>query len=166
MQPLYLLLGSNYGSRAEYISRAKQAISEQIGVIEKESLWYETAPWGNTEQNDFLNQSVLVYTDVTPHNILQTIKGIEQSVGRTANFRWGPREIDIDILLLGDTVFESDTLHIPHRELHNRKFALVALNDIGAEAVHPVFNITVSELLAACTDECEVKPLQPNPYGL
>jgi 2-amino-4-hydroxy-6-hydroxymethyldihydropteridine diphosphokinase len=165
MQPLYLLLGSNCGNRAEYIGRAKLLVGEMLGSIEQSSAIYETAPWGNVEQQHFLNQAIMLKSAEEPHHILQVLKSIEREVGRTTSTHWGPREIDIDILLYGNVVLQCAKLNIPHAELRNRRFALTALRDVAADVTHPVLNKTIVELLDECTDDSEVTQLLPE-YGL
>jgi 2-amino-4-hydroxy-6-hydroxymethyldihydropteridine diphosphokinase len=160
-----MLLGSNCGNRLQYIVNAKLLIAEKIGAIEKESLMYETAPWGNNQQDSFLNQSILIFTELQPDSILLTIKQIENEVGRTATFQWGPREIDIDILMIGDVILNTVSLQIPHAQLHFRNFALVPLNEIAADAQHPVLQKTVATLLEQCPDTSAVYPLE-NIYEL
>jgi 2-amino-4-hydroxy-6-hydroxymethyldihydropteridine diphosphokinase len=161
MQPLYLLLGSNCGNRLQYFEKATFLVAEKIGVIAKQSSVYETMPWGNEQQSAFLNQALLVFSEMQPADVLHRIKQIEKETGRTFSSHWGPREIDIDILLYGNHVLQSESLTIPHPYLAERKFALVPLGEIAADAVHPVLQKTISELTANCSDKLEVKKLLP-----
>src|SRR5690606_29921459 len=101
---LCLLLGSNSGNRMNYIHTAQSKIEQSYGAAIQASPVFETAAWGKSEQPDFLNQVIMVWCGDAPLDILQNIKNIETETGRTASEKWGQREIDIDILLYGDTV--------------------------------------------------------------
>lgn len=147
-----LLLGSNLGKREEYLQNAINLITYRCGTIIRQSPVYETKAWGNTQQQDFLNLAITLNTKFEPHNLLTALKGIEQEIGRSVTQHWGPREIDIDILLLGDLVVASDLLQIPHPQLPQRRFALTPANDIAADMLHPVMRKTISELLSDCPD--------------
>jgi 7,8-dihydro-6-hydroxymethylpterin-pyrophosphokinase len=101
-----------------------------------------------------------VETDLGPLELLALLKLIEEDVGRTATFRYGPREIDIDILLYGDLVFEHQTLAIPHPSLHERAFMLVPLTDLAPDLTHPTLKQTIAALRDAL-DTSEIKPYKP-----
>lgn len=161
MYPLYLLLGSNRGNRLQYINNAEKMLVATFGNAIAASSIYETAAWGNTHQPAFLNKALLFETNMLPQEILVTIKNIETDCGRVFSGKWNEREIDIDVLLLGNRVFNSETLTIPHTMLHLRKFALLPLAEIAANMVHPVFEKTIAELLAACSDTLEVNKFEP-----
>lgn len=159
MQPLYLLLGSNVENRANYLHQATLLIDKYLGSIVMQSSVYETIPWGYSQQAHFLNQVVMLWSDSSPLEVLATAKSIEKQVGRTYSMKWGPREIDIDILLYGDLVVESAALVIPHPYLPQRKFALYPLCEIAPQQIHPVLHKTVKELLKACADVSPVKKI-------
>jgi 2-amino-4-hydroxy-6-hydroxymethyldihydropteridine diphosphokinase len=110
---------------------------------------YETEPWGYAEQDPFLNVVAKIHTEMEPQALLQHLKEIEQQVGRRASFRYGPREIDIDILLYDDLVLDEDGLTIPHPRLHERAFMLRPLADLAPDLVIPPGEQSVAELLAA-----------------
>lgn len=156
MQEVYLLLGSNMGNRAENLSKAISLIGQQCGNVFAQSHLYETAAWGNTEQQSFYNQGIGVHTTLLPEDLLITIKEIEKEVGRIETIHWGPRVIDIDIILYGQEVVDLPQLKIPHPYMHERRFTLTPLAEIAPNALHPVFNKTVSELLEECADDSEV----------
>jgi 2-amino-4-hydroxy-6-hydroxymethyldihydropteridine diphosphokinase len=148
----YIGLGSNVGDRLANLQAALYAL-EPIAV----SPIYETEPWGYTEQDPFLNVVVKIDTELEPQALLQHIKEIEQQVGRRASFRYGPREIDIDILLYDDLVMDEDGLSIPHPRLHERAFMLRPLADLAPELIIPPGEQSVSELLAAL-DQSGIRP--------
>jgi 2-amino-4-hydroxy-6-hydroxymethyldihydropteridine diphosphokinase len=142
----YLGLGSNLGDRQAYLQAALDAMPPDVRPRRRSPI-YETAPWGYTEQADFLNQVVEAETELEPLALLRHLKAIEQRVGRQASFRYGPRQIDIDILLYDDLVFEEDGLSIPHPRLQERAFALKPLADLAPDYLHPVLGKTIRELL-------------------
>lgn len=156
MPQLYLLLGSNKGNRTNYLFAAKKLLQNELGNCIAASSIYETAAWGNEKQAAFLNQALLFETNLLPEEILHLVKNAELLCGRTLSERWGEREIDIDILLLGNTVFNSEKLNIPHIYLYKRKFALLPLSEIAGNVVHPVFQKNIQQLLAECDDTLEV----------
>jgi len=111
----------------------------------------ETAPWGHTEQAPFVNAIAEIQTSLGPEELLSRLKEGERKLGRQERFRWGPREIDLDILFFGDTVHQSETLMIPHPELASRSFVLKQLVELDKELIHPVLQKTVSDLLQDAT---------------
>lgn len=156
MNKAYLLIGGNMGDRMSYLSQAKKAIEKQCGKIVKQSAIYETEAWGITNQEKFLNQALAVQTNLPAAELLNAILKIEEDLGRKRKIKYGPRLIDIDILLFNDDVINVHNLQIPHPEIQNRRFALQCLADIAPEKVHPVFRKTISQLLAECTDPLTV----------
>jgi 2-amino-4-hydroxy-6-hydroxymethyldihydropteridine diphosphokinase len=159
MQPLYLLLGSNRGNRLDYLLRAKILLEIKFDNCFSASAIYETAAWGNTHQPAFFNQALLFYSNKSALNILKDIKSVEQECGRIFSGKWNEREIDIDILLYGKLAFESDELSIPHKMLHQRRFALTPLCEIAPDILHPVMNVTIEVLLNNCEDTLPVNKL-------
>jgi 2-amino-4-hydroxy-6-hydroxymethyldihydropteridine diphosphokinase len=129
---VWLALGSNLGDRARYLQAARAALPEAGITVTRASRVDETEPVGIRDQPQFLNQVLEVETSLEPRPLLDALKGIERELGRTARERWGPREIDIDILRYDGRVVDEPGLHIPHPELHNRPFLLDLLEDIGA----------------------------------
>lgn len=136
MAAAYLSLGSNLGDREANIHKALGLLGETVRVIRVSSL-YETAPIGVTDQGHFINAVALIETDLDPINLLNAINGIEQSVGRVRNFRWGPRVIDIDILLYDNAVVNTPELTIPHPEMMKRAFVLIPLAEIAPDLELP-----------------------------
>ena len=108
----------------------------------------ETAPWGVSDQGDFINAGALVETTLSPCELLAALKTIEGDLGRAPSRRWGERTIDLDILLYDDVVVATDTLTIPHAHLHERAFALAPLVEIDRELVHPVKGVLLRKLLS------------------
>jgi 2-amino-4-hydroxy-6-hydroxymethyldihydropteridine diphosphokinase len=150
---VFLGLGSNIGERQKYLNAAVAALKTLPGV---KVIWassvYETDPVGKTDQPKFLNAVLEIETSLLPPALMPELKRIEQAVGRTTVERWGPREIDIDILLYDGLVHDEETLKVPHSELEKRKFVLVPLREIAPDVVHPVSGMTVTEMAAACRD--------------
>jgi len=125
-----LALGSNLGDRAGYLQRAREALPEAGITVRRASRVAETEPIGVEDQPRFLNQVLEVETSLEPRPLLDTVKDIERQLGRTARQRWGPREIDIDILRYDGRSVDEPGLHIPHAELQNRPFLLELLEDL------------------------------------
>jgi 2-amino-4-hydroxy-6-hydroxymethyldihydropteridine diphosphokinase len=156
MNKAYLLTGGNMGNREKNLAKAKTLIAEQVGKVTRASALYETAAWGKTDQPSFYNQALEVETALPPKELLKLLLDIEKKLGRQRDEKYGPRTIDIDILLYGDQICNDPQLRIPHPELQNRRFALTPLAEIGPGLVHPVFKKSITELLAICTDKLEV----------
>lgn len=157
MRYVYLLCGSNMGNRQEYLNKAIGLINDRIGDVVKTSTLYESDAWGEEQQDDFLNQAVIVESSIQPEALLAELKKIEAMLGRAETYRWGPRTIDIDILFVGSLVYFTDHLQIPHASLEQRRFALMPLDEIAPDLVHPVSGFTVAELLERCEDTGSVR---------
>jgi 2-amino-4-hydroxy-6-hydroxymethyldihydropteridine diphosphokinase len=156
-QHYFLLLGSNQGDRLVYIREATSVIHERIGTIEKSSSVYQTAAWGKTDQPDFLNQTLIVKSALAPEIVLDTIHSIELEMGRIRTDKWSERSIDIDILYIDDLIINQPELKVPHPEIQNRRFTLVALAEIAADFIHPVLKKSNADILQDCIDHLEVK---------
>lgn len=146
MAIVHIGVGSNLGDRAANCRRAVEMLAERGVRARKRSSLYETEPWGVRDQPRFLNMALEAETDLPPRDLLRTLKEIELAMGRTETGRYGPRIIDLDILLYGSLVLNEPGLRIPHPLMHQRSFVLDPLSEIAPEAVHPVLGKTVEEL--------------------
>lgn len=142
---IFLGLGSNLGDRQKNIQMAIEYLKEKIEV-EKISKIVETEPYGYTDQPKFLNCCLMAKTELLPTDLLDFVLGVEEKMGRKRLFKWGPRNIDIDILFYDAEIINQENLKIPHPELHKREFVLLPLIEIAPNFVHPVFKKTVLEL--------------------
>ena len=145
--PVLLGLGANLGDRATALRAAVRGLGRFLNITDASAV-YETAPMYLTDQAAFLNMAVTAETALTPPALLTAIKELERRLGRTPAVRYGPRQIDIDIILYGDVVHATETLEIPHPRLHERAFVLVPSADIAADWLHPGRRKTVGRLLA------------------
>lgn len=144
---VYLSIGSNMGDKQAHLKRAVHALkSDQRIKVKAVSEFLITKPYGNLEQEDFLNGAVSIDTLYTPYELLDRIHEIEKEDGRERKVHWGPRTIDLDILLYENNIMEEDELTIPHPEMHMRQFVLEPLKQIAPWAKHPVFGMTVEAL--------------------
>lgn len=158
MNVAYLLTGGNMGDRFATLKKAKEAIAQHCGAITNASAIYETEAWGLTDQSPFLNQALELQTALSAAELLRCLLNVEHTLGRKRHIKYGPRIIDIDILLFNDDVIDMADLKIPHPELQNRRFALQCLYEIAPDKRHPLLHQTVHELLTACTDPLKVRP--------
>lgn len=143
----YIGLGSNLGNKNDNLHNARILISKHLGDIIKESSIIKTKAWGNTQQDDFLNQVLLVATSLNAFELLQKIHEIEFEMGRIRTIHWGPRVIDIDILLFNNEIIETDNLKVPHPYLHERAFVLESMNEIAPDLIHPILAKSIQQLL-------------------
>lgn len=156
MEKVYLLIGGNLGNRESNIHKAHYFITDKIGEIVLKSSIYQTAPWGNTNQPQFLNQVLVCQTALNPQQVLARILEIEAAFKRVKHEKWGARTMDIDILFYNDCVVDTPNLIIPHTLLAQRRFALKPLSDVAPLFIHPILNTTVAQLLLNCEDDLEV----------
>ncbi|ASF27357.1 MULTISPECIES: 2-amino-4-hydroxy-6-hydroxymethyldihydropteridine diphosphokinase [Bacillus amyloliquefaciens group] len=137
----YIGLGSNMGDREHYLRQAVAMLSRQDGVtVSKVSSIYETDPVGYEDQDQFLNMAVEVKTALSPFDLLDVTQSIEAELGRTREIRWGPRTVDLDILLYNRENIETERLIVPHPRMYERLFVLAPLKEICPQADH----ITIS----------------------
>ena len=147
----YIGLGSNEGERELMISRAVQLLRQRAGVrVTQLSFLREYDAVGGPPQEKFLNAAVEVETELTPHALLDVTQHIERELGRRpSTVRWGPRPIDLDLLLYGDLVVNDPRLTLPHPRMHERTFVLEPLAQLAPHVAHPLLHRTIQELLEA-----------------
>ncbi len=160
----YLGLGSNMGDREDNLRQALSLLGEK-GQITARSSVYETEPWGYTDQPNFLNMACGLRTPLAPRELLALAQGVERGLGRERAIRYGPRTIDVDILLYGDLVIDTPDLQIPHPGIPERAFVLAPLAEIAPEAEHPVLKRRIGELLADAPGRETVVCLGALPLG-
>lgn len=147
-ETVYVGLGSNVGDREQHLRNAQMMLqSEHCIQFEKCSTVLETAPWGGVDQPRFLNCAVKITTSFSPLQLLEFLKSSETQLGRVVTQRWGPRVIDMDILLFGQRVLETEQLTIPHRELSNRLFVLRPLLELHRNLIHPRCGTPLRQIL-------------------
>ncbi len=163
MPNIFLGLGSNIGNRGENISKAIEFIKNISGSeFLRCSSFYESAPWGNEFQNNFINCVVEINTEIAPEELFLILKDIEIKCGRKKREKWAEREIDIDILFYGDLIFEKQDFYIPHKEICNRNFVLIPMNELAPDLIHPVCKKNISEILAETGDRLECRKINFN----
>ncbi len=156
----YLGFGTNLGDRKKNLDRAIISLDSRPDLtILRTSGIYETEPWGMTDQPNFLNMVAEIATSISLGELLERVKKLEQDMGREDGPRFGPRLIDVDILILEDQVVNQPDLQIPHASLHLRAFVLVPLTELAPDLVHPVLGETIAQLASRVNGLDGVKPL-------
>jgi 2-amino-4-hydroxy-6-hydroxymethyldihydropteridine diphosphokinase len=138
LQTVYLLLGSNLGNREEILEKAIVLLRTEVGGIKAQSQYYHTAPWGVTNQPDFINLALAISTSLSPLEVIQKTQSIENQLGRVRKEKWGARLIDIDIIFYGTEILDLPNLKVPHPLMQERDFVLTPLAEIAPEFIHPV----------------------------
>ena len=166
MKKAYIALGSNLGDRVENLKRSLDLLNEEqnISVIEVSPV-YETAPVGGPEQGAFLNACASLKTDLPPEKLLLKMLHIEDEIGRVREERWGPRLIDLDLLVYEAETANTDLLELPHPRLAERGFVLVPLADIASDLIVPNYDITVAELLSQLPDTEGIRIFLPTNWS-
>lgn len=159
MELAYILTGGNLGDRLATLTRAMELLSNRCGRIRRCSRLYQTAAWGIEAQPDFLNQVLELETALSPEVLLEALLEIEREMGRIRGEKFGPRTIDLDILLYGDLLIRTKHLEVPHPRMAERRFVLEPLNELIGERLHPATGRTIREMLLNCTDPLEVRHL-------
>ena len=148
MTKVYAGLGSNLGNKRENIIKAIDRLDACEGICVKEkSAFFNTTPVGGPLQPDYVNCAIGMETEIEPQVLLEEFKKIELGLGRKPGVRWGPRVVDLDILLYGNRIVDDHNLKIPHERMHERAFVLEPLCEISPDIKHPVSGISISELL-------------------
>jgi len=147
MSEAYIGIGSNLGHRKQNCEKAIGLLIENHITVMKRSTMLETEPWGIKDQPKFINMALTIDTILEPENLLNLLKKIESAVGRTQTSRWGPRIIDLDILLYDNLIINTNTVQIPHPGIKERDFVLRPLSEIAPDKIHPVFKKSIKELL-------------------
>ena len=158
---VFIGLGSNIGNRTEFISSAIKEISIAGNCkIKAISSLYESLPFGDIEQENFFNAVIKVETNLDHFSLLEKLNEIEQKLGRVKRERWGPREIDIDILFFNDLIFSDEIITLPHKGVIYRDFVLVPLCEIEPEFVHPVYNKKICDFIVDLKQKNIIRKIQ------
>lgn len=160
MNQVYVLLGANIGDPLNQLAQARVQISQKLGHIEQASSIYESEAWGVEDQPIFLNQVLLVESELSAEEFLQIALSIENDLGRIRFKKWGSRVIDIDMLYYNEEIIDSENLKIPHPFLHQRNFTLVPLVEISPQYIHPVLKKSNKDLLLGSIDQLLVNILK------
>jgi 2-amino-4-hydroxy-6-hydroxymethyldihydropteridine diphosphokinase len=161
MNKVFLLIGGNMGDRLQNLHQAITLLSATCGPVIQQSAVYETAAWGKTDQAAFLNQALLLTTELSARELITTVLSVEEQMGRHRTERFGPRVIDIDIMFYNEDIINEPHLTVPHPQMQNRLFVLIPLNELAPMFVHPVLKKTIEQLLAECKDELPVTKFTP-----
>ncbi len=153
---VYIGLGSNLGNRLEQLNQAREQIGTRIGSLVQKSSIYESEPWGEADQPWFYNQVVAIQTDLSPHAVLESLLSIEHDMGRIREERFGPRTIDLDVLIFGQQIISDSILKIPHPRMTVRNFVLIPLMEITTDLLLPNTEMTIEELYLANQEELAV----------
>lgn len=159
MNKVYLLTGGNLGHPVAVLEAAKASIALHCGTVVTASSLYRTAAWGREDQPDFLNQVLLLHTQLSAHQLLQKLQEIELRAGRQRVEKYGPRLLDIDILLFNGAIINTPQLQVPHPQMAYRRFVLVPLAEIAPDLLHPIAKRTIQQMLAQCPDTLAVHKL-------
>ncbi len=159
MNIAYLLIGGNEGDRSAYLTETSRRMETPNTRIIRRSSLYETAAWGKTDQAAFLNQALVLETSLDAPTLMRELLALEEEMGRVRTERYGSRTIDIDMLFFNSEIIRLSWLTVPHPEVANRRFALVPMDEIAADYVHPILQKTIEELLTQCPDKLDVKKL-------
>jgi 2-amino-4-hydroxy-6-hydroxymethyldihydropteridine diphosphokinase len=161
MNKVYLLIGGNMGDRMANLDNALNLMESSLGKMLLLSSRYETAAWGFTEQPHFLNQAVLLQTQLASNDLMLAILNIEKAMGRERSIPLGPRTIDIDIIYFNEEIIDNISVTIPHPKMTARRFVLLPLVEIAPDYIHPILLKSNSVLLKECGDSLAVHKKTP-----
>lgn len=161
---VYLSVGSNLGDKEANCRKALAELHKRgIATVTQESGYYRTDPMDYLDQDWFVNAVAEIETSLDPESLLEQLQSVQSDLGTThKDVRFGPRIIDLDILLYDDEIIQTPELIVPHERMHERAFVLVPLCDIAPGVNHPVLNLTMAELLSDLPDNQGIYPLQPH----
>jgi 2-amino-4-hydroxy-6-hydroxymethyldihydropteridine diphosphokinase len=159
---VYIALGSNVGDRAAWLAHAVEEMNRAGVRVLRQSALYETEPVGGPPQDWFLNAVVEAETELPPLQLLDTLRGIEQKLGRQRSIPSGPRTLDLDYLLDGESMVHTSALEVPHPRLAERRFVLQPLAELAPDLLHPILHKTISQLLASVKDSSQVRVWKPD----
>lgn len=151
-----IALGANLGDRLAQLVAARQALADLL-ILTASSAIYETPPWGVVAQPSFLNAVCLGTTTRSPQALLEGLQAIETRLGRTPTVRWGPRVVDLDLLVYDDLVCDDPVLTLPHPRLHERAFVIVPFAEIAPTLRHPILGTTLAQIKATL----DTRSIQP-----
>ncbi|WP_293719300.1 2-amino-4-hydroxy-6-hydroxymethyldihydropteridine diphosphokinase [uncultured Phascolarctobacterium sp.] len=152
MSVAYIALGSNLGDKAANLGQAVKLLQAKGLQIRAVSSFFQTEPYGVTDQPEFINAAACVETSLPPEALLKLLLETELEMGRVRLRHWGERNIDLDLLLYDDLIYHSDKLTLPHPDMQNRLFVLQPLAEVAAEKIHPVYKKSIQTLLKSLTD--------------
>jgi 2-amino-4-hydroxy-6-hydroxymethyldihydropteridine diphosphokinase len=148
---VFVALGSNKGYRIGYLRKAVKKIDEDSrNKVLKTSSVYETKPYGKINQSNFLNAVIELKSSYEMLEFFNYLKVLEIDIGRTKSVKWGPREIDLDLLFFGDVIFKNKELTVPHAGINERDFVLIPLKEIAPDYFHPALKLKISDI---CTED-------------
>jgi 2-amino-4-hydroxy-6-hydroxymethyldihydropteridine diphosphokinase len=160
MNRAYLSLGSNRGDRHGNLDKAIKMLNEKIGKVILQSPLYETQPWKMDDETMFINQVILLDTNIDADTLMNWLLEIETAMGRVrTSAKYEPRIIDIDILFFNSDIISSKTVTVPHPFIQERRFILAPLAEIAPDFIHPIYKLKIYELLLVCKDNSEVVKL-------
>jgi len=157
MAKVYFLIGGNLGDREQILQSTVESLGNDVGKILNVSAIYETEPWGFEHEQSFLNQVVVVESNLLPEAVLDQTQRIEKNLGRVRKKnRYSERTIDVDILFYDDLIIDTERLEVPHPRMGERMFALAPLAEIAPDFIHPVMDKSILEMKSSCPDTSEV----------
>ena len=157
----YIALGSNKGDRFEHLTRAiQEIIKDKNNNIENASSIYETLPYGYKDQGNFYNAVIKIKTGYELIELLDLLKAIERKIGREDSAKWGPREIDLDILFYNSLIYSNERITVPHKEAAKRDFVLIPLSEIAPDLNHPVLNQKICDICIVESEKTVIGKIQ------